>query len=81
MPRSLIVQSSLNYFPADQPEATNFIHLPSTYTQYLQHLLNWRHIWNPVEQLGLSFFVEIVNPSRALVIFAEELRCGCLTGF
>ena len=36
MPRSLIVQSSLNYFPADQPEATNFIHLPST--QYLHNI-------------------------------------------
>ena len=39
------------------------------------------HIQSPVEQLRLSFFVEIINVLKPLVIFAGELHRGCLTGF
>ena len=81
MPSYLIVQSSLNCFTVHQPVAANFMHLKSTYTQNLQHFSNWRHIWNPVEQLQLSFFAEIVNTFRPLAIFTEEPHRGCLTGF
>ena len=61
MPSSLLVRSSLNYFPAHQPMATNSKHLQSTYTLYLQHLFNWSRIWNPVEHLRWEFFTEIVE--------------------
>ena len=54
MPSSLIVQSSLNYFSAPQPAATNS--MQSTYTPHLQHLFNWRCTWNQVEHLWWSFF-------------------------
>ena len=38
------------------------------------------HIQSPVEQLRLSFFVEIINVLKPLVIFAGELHRGCFKG-
>ena len=61
MPSSLIVLSSFNYYPAHQPATTDSMHLQSAYTPCLQYLSNRRRIWNPVEQLRLSFFAEIVD--------------------
>ena len=55
MASSLIVPSSLNYFPAQEPAALNPMHLQPTCTLHLQHLSSRRGIWNPVEQLW-SFF-------------------------
>ena len=72
MPRSHIVRSSLNYFPAHQPAATNSMHLQSSYTPYLQHLSNRRRIWNPMEYLRWSVFAEIVDIFRPLAIFCRR---------
>ena len=80
MPSSLMVRSSLNYFPVHQFAASNFMHLKATYTLHLQHLFNRRRMWNPIKHL-LEPFAEIVDIFRPLAIFAEELHRGCLTGF
>ena len=70
---SFIVQLDLNYFTAHQPAATNSMHLQSTYTLYLQHLSNCRHIWNPVEQLQWTFIAELVDIFGPLAIFTAPL--------
>ena len=69
MPLSLIVWSSLNYYHVHQPVATNSMHLQSTYTPYLQHLSNQRHIWNPFKHLQWSFLQK------------QSTSLGCWTGF
>ena len=61
-----------------QPAAVNFMHLQSIHTPYLQHLSNWRRIWNPAKHLWWSFFVETVNVFRQLTSFAEEICQRCL---
>ena len=40
-----------------------------------------QEVHEPVEHLRWSFFAEIVNVLRFLIIFAGELHCECLTGF
>ena len=80
MPISLVVWSSLNYFPAHHPLATNSMHLQPTYNMHLQHLFN-QSTFRIQSNIWWSFFAEIVNIFRLLVIFAEELHRGCMKGF
>ena len=51
MPSFPTVRSSLNHFPAHQLVAVNCMHLQFSYTPHLQHLSNWKCIWNPVVHL------------------------------
>ena len=76
MPSYLIVWSNLNNFPANQPAATNSMHLQSTWNPHLQYLFNQRCIWNNLmEHLQCSTFVaEIVDVFGLLSIFAGELH-------
>ena len=52
-----------------------YLHLTFTTTFQLEV------IWNPIEHLRWSFYVEIVNVFSLLAIFAKELHCRCFKEF
>ena len=89
MPSFPTVRSSLNHFPAHQLVAVNCMHLQFSYTPHLQHLSNWKCIWNPVVHLLWIFckrapswicdMIPNTNLSSNLLQLAEGLRRSFLS--
>ena len=85
MASSLIVWSSLNYFPAHQPTTINFMHL---HINFKHNFIPTSHIYITFLIVGIQpkicsrvFLAKIVDIIRPLPIFADKLHRECLTGF
>ena len=64
------------------PACDNKFHSPAVYLHpTFTAPFQMETIWNPVEHQWWFFCVEIADVFRLLAISAEELHCGCLTGF